>query len=120
MLRVARSTQGIVRYVLGLSEAVGGLRFGGRFVIVGVPPEPLGVNVLPLIFARQTVAGWASGTSIDSEDTLKFSALTGVKPLIEEDPLRSEEHTSELQSQSNLVCRLLLGKKKKKHQYKAL
>src|SRR2546430_11727460 len=30
---------------------------------------------------------------------------------------RSEEHTSELQSQSNLVCRLLLEKKKKKHKY---
>ena len=56
-------------------------------MIVGVPFEPLGVNVLPLIFARQTVAGWPSGTSIDSEDTLKFSALTGVKPLIEKYPL---------------------------------
>jgi len=56
-------------------------------VIVGVAFEPLGVNVLPLIFAKQTVAGWPSGTSIDSEDTLKFSALTGVKPLIETYPL---------------------------------
>src|SRR2546430_8055370 len=35
--------------------------------------------------------------------------------LVEVDPGRSEEHTSELQSQSNLVCRLLLEKKKKKH-----
>src|SRR2546430_9577657 len=34
-------------------------------------------------------------------------------PILEFDPSRSEEHTSELQSQSNLVCRLLLEKKKK-------
>src|SRR5688572_12085843 len=33
-------------------------------------------------------------------------------------PMRSEEHTSELQSQSNLVCRLLLEKKKKKKKKK--
>jgi len=70
-----------------MSAAIGGLGYRGRFVIVGVPGEALKVNVLPLIFARQTVAGWPSGTSIDSEDTLKFSALTGVKPLIETYPL---------------------------------
>ena len=70
-----------------MSAAVGGLGYGGRFVIVGVPFDPLKVNVLPLVFARQTVAGWPSGTSIDSEDTLKFSAVTGVKPLIEKYPL---------------------------------
>src|SRR5688572_32408717 len=38
-------------------------------------------------------------------------------PLPREKPSRSEEHTSELQSQSNLVCRLLLEKKKKKYTY---
>jgi D-arabinose 1-dehydrogenase-like Zn-dependent alcohol dehydrogenase len=70
-----------------MSAAIGGLGYGGRFVIVGAPLEPLKANVLPMIFARQTIAGWPSGTSIDSEDTLKFSALTGVKPLIEKYPL---------------------------------
>jgi D-arabinose 1-dehydrogenase-like Zn-dependent alcohol dehydrogenase len=83
----ARTILATVTNADAMSAAIGGLGYGGRFVIVGVPFEPLGVNVLPLIFARQTVAGWPSGTSIDSEDPLKFSALTGVKPLIEKYPL---------------------------------
>jgi D-arabinose 1-dehydrogenase-like Zn-dependent alcohol dehydrogenase len=36
---------------------------------------------------KRTISGWASGTGMDSEDTLKFSALMGVKPLIETYPL---------------------------------
>jgi D-arabinose 1-dehydrogenase-like Zn-dependent alcohol dehydrogenase len=70
-----------------MSAAVGGLGHRGNFVIVGVPSDPLKVSVLPLIFAKQAVSGWPSGTSIDSEDTLKFSAITGVRPLIEKYPL---------------------------------
>ncbi|GGH14006.1 alcohol dehydrogenase [Silvibacterium dinghuense] len=66
-----------------MTAALGGLGYNGKFVVVGVPPEPLQVPVVPLILAKQSVAGWPSGTSIDSEDTLKFSSLTGVKPLIE-------------------------------------
>src|SRR2546430_6852661 len=47
---------------------------------------------------------------------IAFSVAT--EDFLGEDEIRSEEHTSELQSQSNLVCRLLLEKKKKiKHNY---
>jgi D-arabinose 1-dehydrogenase-like Zn-dependent alcohol dehydrogenase len=70
-----------------MSAAVGGLGYAGKFVVLGVPGDPLKVNVVPLIFAKQAVAGWPSGTSIDSEDTLKFSAITGVRPMIETYPL---------------------------------
>ncbi len=70
-----------------MSAAIGGLSHQGQFVVLGVPGEPLKVNVIPLIMAKQAVAGWPSGTSIDSEDTLKFSALTGVRPMIETYPL---------------------------------
>ena len=83
----ARTILATVTNADAMSAAIGGLGYGGRFVIVGAPAEPIKANVLPLIFARQAVAGWPSGTSIDSEDTLKFSALTGVKPLIETYPL---------------------------------
>jgi len=83
----ARTILATVTNADAMSAAIGGLGYGGRFVIVGAPLEPLKANVLPLIFARQIIAGWPSGTSIDSEDTLKFSALTGVKPLIEKYPL---------------------------------
>jgi D-arabinose 1-dehydrogenase-like Zn-dependent alcohol dehydrogenase len=66
-----------------MSAAIGGLSHNGNFVVLGIPGDPLKVNVIPLVLAKQAVSGWPSGTSIDSEDTLKFSALTGVKPLIE-------------------------------------
>jgi D-arabinose 1-dehydrogenase-like Zn-dependent alcohol dehydrogenase len=76
-----------------MSAALGGLGHEGKFVVLGAPPSPLKVNVTPMLFARQTIQGWPSGTSIDSEDTLKFSVATGVKPLIEKYPLEKATQT---------------------------
>jgi D-arabinose 1-dehydrogenase-like Zn-dependent alcohol dehydrogenase len=56
-------------------------------VIVGVPDKPFEVSVFPLVMGNRSIAGWASGTGMDSEDTLNFSALTGVRPMIETYPL---------------------------------
>jgi len=70
-----------------LGTAVGGLAPNGRLIIVGVPEKPIAVNTLPLIMGNREVRGWASGTGMDSEDTLNFSALTGVRPKIETYPL---------------------------------
>ena len=66
-----------------LAKAVGGLAPNGRLIILGVPSKPFEVSVLPLISGHRTIKGWPSGTGMDSEDTLNFSALTGVKPKIE-------------------------------------
>jgi D-arabinose 1-dehydrogenase-like Zn-dependent alcohol dehydrogenase len=70
-----------------LAGAVGGLGPNGKLVIVGVLEKPLELNTVPLILANRSVAGWASGTGMDSEDTLNFSSLTGVRPTIETYPL---------------------------------
>jgi D-arabinose 1-dehydrogenase-like Zn-dependent alcohol dehydrogenase len=70
-----------------MSAAVGGLGYRGTLLIVGASFEPLKVSPLQLIMQGQSIQGWASGTSIDSEDTLKFSVLSGVRPLIERYPL---------------------------------
>jgi D-arabinose 1-dehydrogenase-like Zn-dependent alcohol dehydrogenase len=70
-----------------MSAAIGGLGYKGEFVIVGVPAKPIQAPVLGLISQRQSVRGWPSGTSIDSEDTLRFSEITGVLPLVERYPL---------------------------------
>jgi D-arabinose 1-dehydrogenase-like Zn-dependent alcohol dehydrogenase len=70
-----------------LEAAVGGLGPSGKLIIVGVPEKPIAVNTLPLILGNREVRGWASGTGMDSEDTLNFSVLTGVKPKIETYPL---------------------------------
>jgi D-arabinose 1-dehydrogenase-like Zn-dependent alcohol dehydrogenase len=66
-----------------LTTAIGGLGPNGKLVILGVPDKPFEVNTIPLVMGNRTIAGWASGTGMDSEDTLNFSALSGVKPMIE-------------------------------------
>lgn len=70
-----------------LAAAVNGLAPNGKLIIVGVPDKPLEVGAVPLIMGSRSIAGWPSGTGMDSEDTLNFSALTGVKPMIETYPL---------------------------------
>jgi len=70
-----------------MSAAIGGLGYKGEFVIVGVPANPIRAGALGLIMQRQSIHGWPSGTSIDSEDTLRFSETCGVLPLIEKYPL---------------------------------
>jgi D-arabinose 1-dehydrogenase-like Zn-dependent alcohol dehydrogenase len=70
-----------------ISALIDGLAPGGKLVIVGAAPEPLSVSPLQIIMARRSIQGWPSGTAKDSEDTLQFSALTGVRPMIERYPL---------------------------------
>lgn len=70
-----------------MSAAIGGLGYAGRFVILGVPGKPIQAAVPGLVQQRQSVQGWPSGTSIDSEDTLKFSEMMGVAARIEKYPL---------------------------------
>ena len=70
-----------------LGAAVGGLGKNGKLIILGVPDKPFDVSAIPLIMGNRAIAGWASGTGMDSEDTLNFSVLQGVKPKIETYPL---------------------------------
>jgi D-arabinose 1-dehydrogenase-like Zn-dependent alcohol dehydrogenase len=66
---------------------IDGLKIGGTLVIVGVSPDPFQVSTLQLLLVHKSIVGWPSGTSIDSEDTLKFAAANGVRPMIEVFPL---------------------------------
>jgi alcohol dehydrogenase/propanol-preferring alcohol dehydrogenase len=70
-----------------MGAVFGGLRPQGRLVVVGASMDPVPVPAAMLIGGDKTIAGHASGTSIDSEDTLDFSALFGVRPMIETLPL---------------------------------
>ncbi|MBZ5569437.1 MAG: alcohol dehydrogenase [Acidobacteriia bacterium] len=70
-----------------MTAALSGLGLDGRFVIVGAADEPLAVDVLQMIGGRKSLQGWPSGTSADSQDTLAFGALTGVRPMTEVYPL---------------------------------
>src|SRR5688500_17213338 len=66
-----------------ISPLVDGLSPNGLLLVPAAPPEPLTINVFSLIMRRSSVAGWYSGMARDSQDTLEFSALTGVHPMIE-------------------------------------
>ena len=70
-----------------MSAMIPGLSVRGRLVVVGVAMDPIEVSTADLILASRTIAGHASGASIDSQDTLEFSSLTGVRPTIETMPL---------------------------------
>ncbi|HET9721039.1 MAG TPA: alcohol dehydrogenase [Solirubrobacteraceae bacterium] len=70
-----------------MGAVFGGLRPRGRLVVVGASMDPIPVPAAMLIGGNKTIAGHASGTSRDSEDTLAFSALSGVRPMIETFPL---------------------------------
>jgi D-arabinose 1-dehydrogenase-like Zn-dependent alcohol dehydrogenase len=74
-----------------LEWTIDGLAPTGKLIVVGAPDGPLAVNPFPLLLGRRTVAGWPSGTGMDSEDTLNFSALTGVRPMVESYPLEKAE-----------------------------
>src|SRR5262249_31019073 len=59
----------------------------GRLGVPGGPQQPMPVLAGDLIGACRSVIGHASGTSMDSEDTLRFASLAGVRPVIEVFPL---------------------------------
>ena len=70
-----------------ISPLVDGLSPSGLLLVPAAPSEPLSINVFSLILHRSSVAGWYSGTARDSQDTMEFSALSGVHPMIEKYPL---------------------------------
>jgi D-arabinose 1-dehydrogenase-like Zn-dependent alcohol dehydrogenase len=70
-----------------MSELVDGLGPNGKLMVVGAAFDPIQVTPVQLITGSRSLQGWASGTPADSEDTLRFAELTGVRPMIETYPL---------------------------------
>ncbi|HXZ12128.1 MAG TPA: alcohol dehydrogenase [Candidatus Sulfotelmatobacter sp.] len=70
-----------------MSELIDGLGPNGKLMVVGAAFDPIEVTPIQLISNTRTIQGWAAGTPADSEDTLRFSELTGVRPMIETYPL---------------------------------
>jgi D-arabinose 1-dehydrogenase-like Zn-dependent alcohol dehydrogenase len=91
-----------------MSPLIDGLGIGGRLVVVGAAPEPIEVSPFQLIGAKRGVAGWASGTAMDSEDTLRFSELTGVRAMIEKYPLEKANEAYERMTSGKAQFRVVL------------
>jgi D-arabinose 1-dehydrogenase-like Zn-dependent alcohol dehydrogenase len=64
-----------------------GLGPNGKLMVIGATFDPIEVPPIQLIGGSRTIQGWAAGTPADSEDTLRFAELTGVRPMIETYPL---------------------------------
>jgi D-arabinose 1-dehydrogenase-like Zn-dependent alcohol dehydrogenase len=79
----ARTVLATITSAKAMSPVIDGLAVRGRLVVVGVDAEPIQVSPLQLISASRSVVGHVSGSSIDAEDTLSFSKLSGVRPMIE-------------------------------------
>ena len=70
-----------------MSELFSGLGPNGKLMVIGVTFDPIEVAPVQLISGSRTIQGWAAGTPADSEDTLRFAELTGVRPMVETYPL---------------------------------
>jgi D-arabinose 1-dehydrogenase-like Zn-dependent alcohol dehydrogenase len=70
-----------------MSSLIDGLGANGTLLVVGAAPDPIEASPLQLIQGRKNIQGWSSGIPTDSEDTLRFAELTGVRPMIEKYPL---------------------------------
>jgi D-arabinose 1-dehydrogenase-like Zn-dependent alcohol dehydrogenase len=70
-----------------MSALIDGLGVGGQLLVVGASADPISVTPIQLIGGRRSIRGWPSGTARDSEDTLNFCALTGIRPMVETLPL---------------------------------
>jgi propanol-preferring alcohol dehydrogenase len=91
-----------------ISALVDGLAPNGKLLVPAAPAEPLTINVFFLIMKRSSVAGWYSGTARDSQDTLEFSLLSGVHPMIEKYPLERVAEAYEQMHSGKVRFRVVL------------
>src|SRR5437870_6080355 len=84
-----------------MGPLVSGLAARGKLIVVGVPADPIQLNAFPLVFGGRSIYGSLTGTPIDSEDTLAFSVLENIRPLIETVPLEPA---------ANAYARMMQGK----------
>jgi len=91
-----------------MSELFDGLGPHGKLLVVGADFAPLEVTPAQLIFGSRTIQGWASGTPSDSEDTLRFAELSGVRPMIETYPLEKAAEAYERMLSGDAQFRVVL------------
>ncbi|HEX3662075.1 MAG TPA: alcohol dehydrogenase [Acidobacteriaceae bacterium] len=91
-----------------MTELIDGLGVNGKLMVVGAAFEPIEVTPLQLITGSRTIQGWASGTAADSEDTLRFAELSGVRPMIETYPLEKAAEAYARMLSGNAEFRVVL------------
>ena len=70
-----------------MSALIDGLGPNGKLIVLGAAFDPIEVTPVQLISGSRAVQGWLTGSPADAEETLRFSELTGIRPMIETYPL---------------------------------
>ncbi|MGA2717194.1 MAG: alcohol dehydrogenase [Bryobacteraceae bacterium] len=91
-----------------MSRLIDGLAPNGKLIVVGATFDPIEVTPIQLISGSRTIQGWSTGTPADSEDTLHFSELTGVHPMIETYPLEKAAEAYARMMSGNAQFRVVL------------
>src|SRR6266404_1411047 len=91
-----------------IASLLPGLSVRGKLVVVGVSGDPIPVNGVPLIFGGRSVVGSLTGRAIETQDTLDFSVLTDVRPMIETLPLAKAEEAYKRMMSGNARFRVVL------------
>jgi D-arabinose 1-dehydrogenase-like Zn-dependent alcohol dehydrogenase len=91
-----------------MSALIDGLGANGTFMVVGAGPDKIEVSAAQLIFGSKKIQGWYSGAASDSEDTLRFSSMTGVRAMIEEYPLDRAPEAYDRMMSGNAKFRVVL------------
>jgi D-arabinose 1-dehydrogenase-like Zn-dependent alcohol dehydrogenase len=91
-----------------MSELMNGLGPHGKLMVVGAAFDPIEVTPIQLINGSRTIQGWASGTTVDAEDTLRFAELSGVRPMIETFPLEKAAEAYARMMSGNAQFRVVL------------
>lgn len=94
-----------------MTDTLGGLAVDGKLVVLGAAAEPLEVSTMLLIGGRRSIVGWPSGRSIDSQDTMAFSVLTGIRSMNEVFPLERANEAYELMMSGKAQFRVVLTTK---------
>jgi D-arabinose 1-dehydrogenase-like Zn-dependent alcohol dehydrogenase len=91
-----------------MSALINGLGPNGKLMVVGVAMEPIEVTPIQLVNGSRAIQGWASGTPVEAEDTLRFAELSGVRPMIETYPLEKAAEAYARMMSGNAQFRVVL------------
>jgi alcohol dehydrogenase, propanol-preferring len=91
-----------------MGPLVSGLAVRGKLIVVGVPGDPIQLNAFPLVFGGRAIYGSLTGTPIEGEDTLAFSVLENIRPMIETAPLEQAAEAYARMTQGKARFRMVL------------
>ena len=91
-----------------MAPLLDGLTPRGELIVVGVDPEPLPVSTMALISPGRRIIGHPSGTARETEETMQFAALSGVRPIIQTAPLTEAQSAFEQMTSGKARFRMIL------------